>query len=95
MKLFPQDDEVDLYKTTFGDDILDRRQISRQLSNFINRIETPLVLALDDGWGSGKTFSLKRWVAAHTAENDGSGITVYFDAFANDHLSDPLISIIS
>jgi hypothetical protein len=95
MKLFPQDIDVVLYETGFEDDILERKSISKQLSDFVERIEDPVVLALDDKWGSGKTFFLKRWVAAHNGENEGKAITVYFDAFENDYLSDPLISIIT
>lgn len=95
MKLFPQDSEVVLYETEFKDDILERKSISKQLSDFVERIEDPVVLALDDTWGSGKTFFLKRWVAAHNGENQGYAVTVYFDAFENDYLSDPLVSIIT
>jgi hypothetical protein len=95
MKLFPQDTQMVLYETGFDDDILDRRTISQQLSDLVERIEDPMVLALDDTWGSGKTFFLKRWVAAHTSENRGSALTVYFDAFENDYLSEPLVSIIT
>ena len=95
MKLFPQDNNIELYKTGFEDDVLDRHSISKQLSELVERIEDPMVLALDDKWGSGKTFFLKRWVAAHTEENDGTAKTIYFDAFENDYLTDPLVSIIT
>ncbi|MBR9865434.1 MAG: hypothetical protein GYB24_18570 [Rhodobacteraceae bacterium] len=95
MNLFPQDNDVKLYETGFDGDILGRKSISKQLSDFVERIENPMVLALDDKWGSGKTYFLKRWVGAHVVENEGSALTVYFDAFQNDYLSDPLISIIA
>lgn len=95
MKLFPPDDDVVLYDTRFEDDVLERTSISKQLSELVERIEDPIVLALDDKWGSGKTFFLKRWVAAHVEDNQGTATTIYFDAFENDYLSDPLISIIS
>ncbi len=95
MKLFPQDGDVVLYETGFGDDILNRKAISKQLSDLVERIENPIVIALDDKWGSGKTYFLKRWVAAHKSENGGSAVTVYFDAFESDYLSDPLVSIIT
>lgn len=95
MKLFPQDDGVILYETDFEDDVLDRNSISKQLSELVDRIEDPIVIALDDKWGSGKTFFLKRWVAAHTTQNNGTATTIYFDAFENDYLTDPLISIIT
>jgi hypothetical protein len=95
MKLFPQDNNVVLYQTGFEDDILDRKAISNQLSELVDKIEDPIVITLDDKWGSGKTYFLKRWVAAHQRDNGGKAITVYFDAFENDYLSDPLVSIVS
>ena len=95
MKLFPQDSDVVLYETGFDDDILERNLISKQLSDLVDSIENPIVLALDDRWGSGKTYFIKRWVAAHKNENGGSAVTVYFDAFESDYLSDPLVSIIA
>ncbi|KZK85838.1 KAP family P-loop domain protein [Pseudovibrio sp. Ad13] len=95
MRLFPQDNEVVLYESGFEDDLLGRDKLSKQLSELIEKIEDPLVLALDDKWGSGKSFFLKRWVAAHKNDNAGKATTVYFDAFENDYLSDPLVSIIA
>ncbi|MFN4194003.1 MAG: P-loop NTPase fold protein [Tabrizicola sp.] len=64
MKLFPQDNDVVLYETGFEDDILDRKAISNQLSELVDKIDDPIVIALDDRWGAGKTYFLKRWVAA-------------------------------
>jgi hypothetical protein len=84
-----------LYETGFDGDFLGRKVLSEQLSELLERIETPLVIALDDEWGNGKTYFLKRWVGAHTKENSGIATTVYFDAFEHDYLSDPLVSIIS
>lgn len=95
MKLFPEDLDIVLYETAFEDDLLDRRPLSKQLSELVEKLENPTVLALDDRWGTGKTYFLKRWVAAHTKENEGKATTDYFDAFEFDYLSDPLVSIIS
>jgi Cdc6-like AAA superfamily ATPase len=95
MKLFPQDNDVVIYETGFEGDLLERRVISKQLSELVEKIEDPVVLALDDKWGAGKTYFLKRWVAAHQRENGGAAVTVYFDAFENDYLSDPFVSIIA
>ncbi|WP_299838799.1 P-loop NTPase fold protein [uncultured Paracoccus sp.] len=94
MKLFPQDADCVLYETGFEDDILGRAPLSKQLSGLVERLENPVVIALDDKWGNGKTYFLKRWCAAHKKENNGSATTVYFDAFENDYVSDPLVSII-
>jgi hypothetical protein len=95
MKLFPQDSDVVLYETGFEDDFLGRQQLSKQLSELVERIESPMVIALDDSWGAGKSYFLKRWVGAHQRENDGTALTVYFDAFENDYLSEPLVSLIT
>lgn len=65
------------------------------MSDLIERLENPTVFALDDKWGSGKSYFLKRWVYAHQHENGGNATTVYFDAFANDYISDPLLSLVS
>ncbi len=83
MKLFPPQDTCTIYKTGFGtDDILGRAETGKRLSDLLERIEDPVVVALDGRWGSGKSHFLKRWVGAHTLENDGRATVVYFDAFA-------------
>lgn len=94
MKLFPPDPEINLYEVGFGtDDPFNRIGTSKSLSELVERIEDPLVIALDGGWGSGKTWFLKRWVGAHRPENDGRATAVYFDAFAHDFMDDPLIAL--
>lgn len=94
MKLFPPDPEVDLYDVGFGGrDPFNRIETGKSLSDLVERIEDPLVVALDGGWGSGKTWFLKRWVGAHSLENGGRATTVYFDAFAHDFMDDPLIAL--
>ncbi|MDR0807980.1 MAG: KAP family NTPase [Gemmobacter sp.] len=93
-KLFPPDPEITLYQTGFGgDDPFDRKGTGKALSDLVERIEDPLVIALDGGWGSGKTWFLKRWVGAHRKENGSRATTVYFDAFAHDFMDEPLIGL--
>lgn len=95
MKLFPPEPKIDLYNQGFGEnDILGRAETGRKLSNLVETIETPLVVALDGAWGSGKSHFLKTWVGAHTLENDGKAKTIYFDAFEHDYLDDPLVALI-
>ncbi|MEH6773652.1 MAG: P-loop NTPase fold protein, partial [Cereibacter changlensis] len=60
----------------------------------LERIEDPLVVALDGRWGTGKSHFLKRWVGAHTLQNGGTATTLYFDAFSHDYLDDPLIALV-
>ena len=65
MKLFPPQDTCTIYKTGFGtDDILGRAETGKRLSDLLERIEDPVVVALDGRWGSGKSHFLKRWVGA-------------------------------
>ncbi len=96
MRILPPEPQVVLYEEGFENhDVLGRAEVGKSLSRLVERIEDPMVVALDGGWGTGKTYFLKRWVGAHTRHNDGTAITIYFDAFANDHLSDPLPSLVS
>ena len=96
LKLFPPDPGVELYKEGFGSsDLLGRKAVGEKLTRLIDNIEDPIVLAVDGAWGTGKTHFLRRWVGAHAIENGGKALTVYFDAFQNDYLDDPLIAITS
>lgn len=97
MKLFPPEPDINLYNQGFGedDDILQRRRIGQSLSNLLENIEDPLVVALDGQWGTGKSYFLKRWIGAHTLENGSNATTVYFDAYANDYIGDPLPALVS
>ena len=72
---------------------LGRAETGKKLSDLIEKIEDPVVIALDGAWGSGKSFFLKCWAGAHTKENDGKANVVYFDAFKHDYLDDPLIAL--
>ncbi len=96
MRFLPPDEQIDLYETGFPeDDLLGRKKISGRLSKLLERIEDPLVIALDGGWGTGKSYFLKRWVAEHRKVDSNKALTVYFDAFAHDYLNEPLIGLIS
>ena len=96
MKFLPPEPPIVLYEEGFGSsDVLDRKRVGKALSNLVARIDDPVVIALDGRWGTGKSYFLKRWVGAHKLENDGKATTVYFDAFANDYLSDPLPALVS
>ena len=95
MKLIVPDAPCTLYRTAFDDsDLLDRKPLSAYLTQLVDTIEDPLVIAVDGTWGSGKSFFLQRWVGAHRSQNDGKAIVVYFDAFAHDYLDDPLIALV-
>jgi hypothetical protein len=75
-------------------DLLGRKAMGQRLSELLERINQPLVVALDGGWGSGKSHFLKLWAGAHGLENNGTAQVIYFDAFEHDYLDDPLISLV-
>jgi len=92
-RLTPKEPEFKLYKTGFDGDLLDRKASGAALSGLVERIEDPMVIALDGGWGTGKSWFLKRWVGQHRSDHPGKARTVYFDAFAHDYLDDPLVAL--
>jgi hypothetical protein len=75
-------------------DLLGRKAVGRRLSDLVERIEEPLVIALDGNWGSGKSHFLRLWTGAHRKENDGRARVIYFDAFEHDYLDDPLVGLV-
>jgi hypothetical protein len=95
MRFAPPEEPVVLYETGFDSDILDRARFGASLSQIIERIEDPLVIAVDGKWGTGKSFFLKRWVGSHRNQFGGIALTVYFDAFEHDYLSDPITALVA
>ncbi|MGH1330284.1 MAG: KAP family P-loop NTPase fold protein [Paracoccaceae bacterium] len=94
MKLFPPDPKIKLYKQGFPEpDLFNRAAFGKQVSALVERIEDPMVIALDGQWGSGKSYFLKCWVGAHILDKSNSAKTIYFDAFENDFLDEPLVSL--
>ena len=94
MRLYPPQTEVNLYEEGFGEnDLLQRKETGKRLSDLLEKVDDPVVLAVNGAWGSGKSHFLKRWVGAHNVENGGRATTVYFDAYANDFIEDPLIGL--
>lgn len=94
--LKPKEIKFDLYNEGFKDVCrLERSGEGEKLSNLVERIEEPMVVAVDASWGAGKTTFLKCWVGAHELENGGTAKTVFFDAFRDDFMDDPLVGLIS
>jgi energy-coupling factor transporter ATP-binding protein EcfA2 len=76
-------------------DLLNRKASGERLSALVERLVAPTVIALDGPWGSGKSHFLKLWSGAHKNENGGTAQPVYFNAFAEDYLDDPLLSLVA
>ena len=86
--------EIKLYKDRFEHhDQLGRSPTGAVLSELVDQVDDPLVIALDGSWGSGKSFFLKCWVGEHLYRYRESSQTVYFDAFKHDYLDDPIVAL--
>ncbi|WP_304190382.1 P-loop NTPase fold protein [Lentibacter algarum] len=91
------EEEIDIYKDGFEThkNLLDRSEEGRRLSHLVTTIDDPVTIAVDGAWGAGKTHFLKCWVGQHLKDTRGKTETevLYFDAFAHDYLSDPLVAL--
>ncbi len=106
--------EFDLYHEGFERVCeLGRSTQGNKLSELIEKISEPLVVALDAPWGAGKSYFLKCWVGSHAIgewlpeedrpltdeekENYAQTAcrTVYFDAFKDDFMDQPLIGLVA
>lgn len=75
----------------FKEDALNRAESAEILTGLLSTIETPFVLAIDSGWGTGKTTFVRMW--KQQLETSGYPC-LYFNAWENDFSSDPLIAFI-
>ena len=81
----------------FSDDRLERSDVARALTNLIAEEQEPLVVALNGGWGTGKTFFLERWVQSVRAASLGgkeNACVISYNAWQDDDLEDPLLALI-
>jgi len=76
----------------FKNDALKRQPVVEFVRDLIKQLEGPFVLALDSPWGTGKT-TVVRMLRASLKKD---GITsVYFNAWKEDYVSDPLIPMVA
>ena len=75
----------------FNEDAFNRKEEIEKLTNILSFIEEPFVLAITSPWGNGKTKFLEMWRAF--IQNKGIN-SIYYNAWENDFVVDPLISII-
>ncbi len=68
-----------------------REHLANVLTNLIKDEPHPLVVGLNGGWGTGKTYILQRWRLQ--LEKDGFS-ALYFNAWTDDYCGDPLIAIL-
>jgi hypothetical protein len=110
MNVFPVEPKFEIGKVGFDGkddqnrplDLLNRKDFGQRLTDLVDSISQPLVIALDGPWGSGKSHFLKLWAGAHKLElkgpngvGNGQAEVIYFDAFEHDFLDDPLVSLVA
>ena len=83
---------LDSIQTAWEGDLWDRKRLGIQLTNYVDRLNCGAVLALDARWGEGKTWFVRNWQKHLEDENHH---VIYLDAFANDYLDDPFLTIAS
>ena len=78
-------------KDLWQDDRLGREVMASTLTSIVQHQDNPLTISLDGGWGTGKTFFLKRW----QKQLQGKGFhAIYFNAWEDDFHVDPLVAIV-
>lgn len=71
-------------------DCLQHSRIVPTFANMIAGQNGPLTIGLNARWGSGKTYFLKHLLEYYVTRG---GRAVYFNAWADDFISDPLVSL--
>lgn len=90
---FDWSNEVEIDKELFCPDGLGRGKYAEFLTSYLygQSQERPYVLNLNSGWGTGKTYFLKRW----KHDLDKRHPVIYIDAWRDDHSDDPFLSVVS
>lgn len=81
-------DRWDAIATPFEGDVLDRRRLAEQLTEYLDRLRDGAVIALDAPWGEGKTWFARHWAAELVANGFRVGC---LDAFESDYVEDPFL----
>ena len=81
----------------FEKDFFKREKIAKNfLGIFDNFSENGFVLAIDSEWGTGKTTFVKMWeTLLKTKEYNDKYHPIYYNAWGNDFLSNPFLSLFS
>jgi GTPase SAR1 family protein len=77
---------------TFTNDVFKLGSYANALANLVENSEDALVISLDGQWGVGKSTFIRRW---QTLLEDRSIPNIYIDAFEQDYVDDPFITIAS
>jgi pantothenate kinase-related protein Tda10 len=91
MRLTPKPLEIgDDEGFTDDNDIFKLKRFGENFANLVQRIDEPLVIALDGPWGSGKSTFAKQWAGLLRQRHVP---VIVFDAFANDYQADSFLAL--
>ena len=90
MRLTPPEPEIPKEGFTAENDLFIYRLFAGRLTNLVQNIEEPLVIALDGPWGSGKSVFVKQW--AGLLRQRGAAV-IEFDSFGRDHYEDAFLAL--
>lgn len=77
-------------ESAFAGDLLERRKLALQLTQYLDQLKVGAVLAIDAPWGEGKSWFGQNW-AKLLAEAPHNHKVVCINAFAQDYLEDPFL----
>lgn len=84
-------DELERKKANLWDDTAPEIvQFAKDLQEFIKKVDTPYVLGLDGGYGTGKTHFATRFCAQMHEEI----MSLYFSAWEKDYYNNPMLSFV-
>jgi hypothetical protein len=75
----------------FKEDLLSRKASAEALTDLVESLAEPFVLAIDSPWGTGKSVFLRMWL--QFLRNRGF-CCLHFNAWENDFTDSPLVSLI-
>jgi hypothetical protein len=75
----------------FKEDLLSRKASAEVLTDFVESLAEPFVLAIDSPWGTGKSVFLQMWL--QFLKNRGF-CCLHYNAWENDFTESPLVSLI-
>lgn len=83
--------------STFEEDIYNRKIIAENLTKIIDSQNDSIVISLDSEWGTGKTTFVTMWkdMLDSNEKYNSKFETLYFNAWENDYIKDPLLAIFS
>ncbi|MFQ9247049.1 MAG: P-loop NTPase fold protein [Clostridium paraputrificum] len=82
---------------SFNEDAYERQVIAENLMKIIDSQTEPMVISIDSDWGTGKTTFITMWKNMLDTDDryKNNFKTLYFNAWENDYIKDPLLAIFS